>query len=233
MPNSTKGKLKSGSGPQKMRFTGLGTGGETAVSGLVKDGLRFTKAGFKKEKMKDKPKGMEGGGLLGMGSALDGVADAEAFAAPADDSRRREDWAPNERDQFEAYLARKQAGTMAEPEPEPEPEPSWDQFSSRGQQEGTDGAYVGTGGSPGPPQPPPQQQPEYDPFDDLARDRSEPIEFFRPSGGGSNSGGAPWGAGAAAASVAAVPAPAPSLPPVVPLQPVMDGGVPIGNLIDI
>ena len=92
---------------------------------LVKDGFKFTRAGFKKEKMADEPQGLEGGGLLGL--AGDADTEAEAFARPPVDLRHS-NWAPNERDQFEAYLSRRQAGAEGrrielQPELQPEPEP--------------------------------------------------------------------------------------------------------------
>ena len=108
---------------------------------MVKDGFRFTRAGFKRDKILDEPQGLEGGGLLGPTGDAD--ADAEAFAAPIVDSRCS-NWAPNEREQFAAYLTRRQAGAKArelelEPEPEPEPEP---ELQSGGLPRGPDGVAV-------------------------------------------------------------------------------------------
>jgi hypothetical protein len=104
---------------------------------MVKDGFRFTRAGFKKDKMMtDEPQGLEGGGLLGPTGDAD--AEAEAFAKPTVDSRCS-NWAPNERDQFEAYLTRRQADSKArrlQPEPEPEPEPQSGGSPRAGDEEG-------------------------------------------------------------------------------------------------
>ena len=102
---------------------------------LVKDGFRFTRAGFKKDKMiQDEPQGLEGGGLLG--PTADADAEAEAFAAPVVNSRCS-NWAPNEREQFAAYLTRRQAGMKPRQlEPEPEPEPA---LQSGGLSRGPDG----------------------------------------------------------------------------------------------
>ncbi len=151
---------------------------------MVKDGFRFTRAGFKREKMMtDEPKGLEGGGLLGPTGDAD--AEAEAFAPTVDS--RFSTWAPNERDQFEAYLTRRQTDSkerelqlQLEPQPEPEPEPELPSgWSPRGGGEGIDATdstsrfsvvVSGTNRGVGDPFNGP-----VDPFDDLANRHSQDV----------------------------------------------------------
>ena len=149
---------------------------------MVKDGFRFTRAGFKKEKMMtDEPQGLEGGGLLGPTGDAD--AEAEAFAPTVDS--RFSNWAPNERDQFEAYLTRRQVDSkdrelqlQLEPEPEPEPEPELPSGGSpRGGGEGIDvsdstGRFSVVGANRGVGDP---FDGPVDPFDDLANRHSQDV----------------------------------------------------------
>jgi len=73
---------------------------DDGLGGLVKDGVKFTLGGFRKDRaQEDEPEGLEGLGLCG--PQLDADADAEAFAAPPP-APTRDGWAPNEREQFEA-----------------------------------------------------------------------------------------------------------------------------------